>query len=828
MEEEEKLSFCEKIKKYPFYYLGKFFIILIIIIIIYFIEKLIFFILNLIFQFWFISVLIQIILHLCLLRYIVLKIAFAGLSFIFSRTLSIKIGTRQAIYYFNLLGALQSAIDIIFNKEKPVKELNHLITIQRNVKNANIIIKKLYKVFTKMKIKFNNLTYDQAIFYQNLTHLYNSFEQSELLTLLNNIIKKIREEKIYSIEQLSADEKEKFNNEKKETERYIDMMNDSLNLIANQIRDFIGEDYCIFSPRYIRNFFRNYLFASLQQFQVELEDYFIYEEKKLRTKDGNMLEYIIIKNNNGKEDNKNNKKLMIICGPNAEPYQIFSRNISLNKYLSKGIDVLCWNYRGFGFSTGKATFNNVKSDVIEIYEEIKKLNIYKTIGVHGISIGGVSCCHLANQKKDICVLVSDRNFGQIEYIAKKYALGKFLVILYKFLIIPSSRTVEDYIESNAVKIILNDPKDDIVVEEGSLKSLLAEEFCKRYLELNCQNLFNSITNDININNSDNSIELETLDDSNNSILSSINVKLKKDNSKDILLNDKINSPSINNNEIKNRKNKTVLDVILSNDKEKFINCLINISESLTNEKLNLNNKIICNKISKMFKKSKIEEEEYSHLKEEEFENSLGLINFIRDKMSSCLIKIRSAGDNLYNLAIKKSRYNKILFIENFFNNLFIWGTYDKRDNFGSVYISTEYIDLMISNVIDMINLFLSSQEIISFKNINIIKDIEIFGNYLIKIKNNMKFLGIKSQNGFVSLNDADNYEKELIKLGRGNLVWLNCGHNGLPCVEENRVFKYYLKQSDLFKSDNNETYKKENNDTNFGKENIFSDSILED
>ena len=45
-------------------------------------------------------------------------------------------------------------------------------------------------------------------------------------------------------------------------------------------------------------------------------------------------------------------------------------------YLNKGVDVLCWNYRGYGYSTGKATFNNLRSDVIEIFDAIEKRGVY--------------------------------------------------------------------------------------------------------------------------------------------------------------------------------------------------------------------------------------------------------------------------------------------------------------------------------------------------------------------------------------------------------------------------------------------------------------------
>ena len=818
-EPPSNMGFFEKIRKYPLYYLYKFLLYAIIIIIIYFIEKFLFKCINLFFYFWFISVIIQIILNLWFLRFVVLKVEFPALSFILSRIVQNRVGKREAVFLYNELESLNSALDLIFDKSKPVEELKHLSTIQKNVKSSNVIIKHYYKIFTKMKIKFNKFTIDQNIFYQNLTNLYNSFEQSEFIKLLNNMVKQLRTEKKFLLKDLSIKEKEKINNEKIETQKYIESIKISLDLLINQIRDYLGENYYICKPRYIRNFFNNYLFASIHQFHVELDNYFIYEEKKLKTKDRNIIDYIIINNNTGKDNDNYDKKLMIICGPNGEPYQVFSRNIALNKYLTKGIDVLCWNYRGYGFSTGKATFDNLKSDVIEIYEEIQKLKKYKKIGVHGISIGGVPCCYLANQKKEVCLLVSDRNFGQIEYIVRHYSIGKYLEFLYKFLFIPSSRTVDYYIENDAHKIILNDPNDDIVTEEGSLKTLLSEEFCKRHLELNLNGSFISISNN-NIN--DNSIELETLDETNASMLS--NTSKIKNNTKDNLLNDIIISPSVKNDKTQEIKNKSALDILLSDNKNTFIECLINITEALKDEKLNYKKNSLYDIILKLFNKSK-NEDNYSQLKEEELQNSANLCDFIRTKMNSCLEKIKSGGDNLSKLITKKTKYQQQLFIENFFNNLFIWGTFDKRDDYGCVYHSTEYIDIMLSKVISMLNLFLNSQEIAPYKKNNIIKNIENFYNYLIKIKNNMRFLGIRTKNGFVSLSDDNNYEKELIKLGRGNLVWLNCGHNGLLFSEENMVLKHYLKESDLFKKEKNEIIRNDNNDDNFGDENIFCEDL---
>ena len=287
------MTCLEKVKRYPVFYFLKFCLYTLILTVIYFIEKLLFIILRLITFYWPISVLFQIILHLILIRYLVLKVAFAGLSFLITRPSRYRFGKRQATQLYNELKTIKSALIDIFDKQRPIQELNRLSTIQRNLKSANSIIKYFYQVFSKIKERFGELTLDQNTFYQNITNLYNLFEQSEIIKLLNNIIKQLRAEKIFSIKDLSLNEKEKINMEKIEKEKYIEQMNIPLDLLIEQLKDYICINLCICSPRYIRNYFKNFLFASIHQFQVELENFFVYEEKQLQTKDGNSLEYII-------------------------------------------------------------------------------------------------------------------------------------------------------------------------------------------------------------------------------------------------------------------------------------------------------------------------------------------------------------------------------------------------------------------------------------------------------------------------------------------------------------------------------------------------------
>ena len=75
-----------------------------------------------------------------------------------------------------------------------------------------------------------------------------------------------------------------------------------------------------------------------------------------------------------------------------------------------------------------------------------------------------------------------------------------------------------------------------------------------------------------------------------------------------------------------------------------------------------------------------------------------------------------------------------------------------------------------------------------------------------------KLIGIKTPKGYIHLTEGNKYENELIKIGRGNLVSLTCGHNGLLSEEENIVFKFYLNKSELFKDDKEDINNIDNND----------------
>jgi uncharacterized protein YutD len=418
------------------------YIIIILGIIIFFLfEKFIFFLIISVFRLWLLSFFIIIFLHFLLIRYLVWKITFIGSSKLFNKLNKYTVSKLQCHIILENIVKLDELIDKILE----YSEVSIVLTSYRsNLKKAVEIINYYKEILELMKIKYS-LTDEQNIIYNDLLILKENLLVSNISDFLED------------------DNSQAFKN----IEQYKNNLNNLKNSIDN-IKNFIFDYFNIGEPWYsikrLKNIFKVDLFYTLYQLQTELNFSFDFIEKKFSTKDGKTLDYILIFSDNKHITNKN---LMIICGPNGSSYQSFSRNINLDNYLHRGIDVLCYNYRGYGFSNGISSFNNLRSDVIEIYDYMKSLGSYEKIGVHGISIGGIPACYLAS-KRDINLLVSDRNFGYIADIVKDFYFGEILIKIYKMFFFSNSCTIEDYMNTKCYKIILNDPNDQIVKEFGSL------------------------------------------------------------------------------------------------------------------------------------------------------------------------------------------------------------------------------------------------------------------------------------------------------------------------------------------------------------------------
>ena len=767
-------------------------LILIALFIFYLIEKIIFILLTLITFTKIISLPVQILLHLLFIRYLILQVAFSGQNYLVSRSILGNLGRLQASPVYKTLNNLHDSLLILNDISTLTLNLKKLSEIKKNIGNARTMINYELDILSKIKSKFNKLTIDQEIFYNNINGLKDSINNCNISSLINDIIDKINKYKKDSLIDIPSEEKDQIISELTNMDLNIQNILLFCHNLINQIEDYLGDNYSCCNTRYIRNFLKNNIFGSIEQLHCELDNYYYYyEERTLITKDKCQIEYIILRKNS----NSPRKRLMIICGPNGVPFQVFSRNFRFDNYLDMNMDVLCWNYRGYGFSKGKPSYNLLRTDILELFDEVKKNYNYEKYAVHGISIGGIPCCHLASNRKEIELMICDRNFGRLDNMTQSFPLGKFLFFIYKFFLFQSTDNVDNYLKVKCYKIILNDPKDTIVLETCSLKTLISQKLCEKYFE--CSNEDNSFNNSIMGTYSNNYNELESL-----SSKKSININ-KNQSIPLTTLNEKITT---NNNKTNSKilDKKTVLDKIFNSVEEKklFVNLLINISNILNKDKFEA--KQNSNVISNIINKFKSNNNLYSNLKEEEVQNTSGIFDFVKFHMVDILDTVESAGDTLRTLMSLKRDYTKAVFIDNFFNNMFIWGSlYYHRNKENNIH-STKNIKKIFEDCMKLFEIFWNSQEIMSCKGLTLMKDIEVLYKYFEQIQNSLKNVGLNTKDGFVKLMnddliDNDDYEKCLNRINIGNFVPLKCGHNGSLSIEETELLEKYLNKSTFLK-----------------------------
>ena len=731
-------------------------------------EILLYKICKLILYFGFLALLFAIFLNYLLMRKIILSIAFPDSSKLIHLHTQYSFGGKQAEIILDNLVDLYKSIELFTNNTEE-KDISILINIRKTIRNSMDYINYFIDIFRKMKNKFNNLNKIQNQFYLTLLMLKEDIIQSKLIEYLSNEISKSKSNNLITEEEIQMDT----------SNQIFTKILTKITTLEDILHEYLGHNKKCIQLSYCRNMFSFILLGTIEQFHVELSHYFNFEEKTLITSDHNKIEYIIIHPEEERNIENIKKNAIIICGPNGSAFQLFSKNIHLDSYIRKGLDIICWNYRGYGFSSGTPSYNNLRSDIIELYNEIKKLNKYNKIGVHGISIGGIPACYLSCEKSDIQLLISDRNFGQIEYIIRTLTIGSFLFYFYKIFFFQKTKTILDYLNSKCYKIVLNDPFDTIVKECGSLKTLTSEEIINSFLFKNNNNSPSPINNNENIPLRHNISNRE-------------NVKVRK----------------------------CALDFLLNNkeDKNNFIQCLLNISNevNLNKEELNKNNKDLADEII-------VDEVEKSRIQ-------------IIKKIKDIFIHFSSAGDYLSTLFNIKKDWRKIIFINNFFNNLIIWGTknYDENDN--SVhYFTTENLNWIFSDLKKNLENFLNQEDIKKCSHMKIFSYVEKFTNYISIFEQNFDLLYIKrndnffnSQNLFTNnsfINNSsssgnqvinndqntlseinpnkNNYENTLIKIGRGNLLNLQCGHNGGLNFEELETLMKHMNLSGIFDNPEN-------------------------
>ena len=448
--------------------------IIIIFLIILQLECFLYFLLDLICQIKFLTIILFIIFQYLLCHYVIESFLFLIQFPLFGNA---SFRSNGCIMAKELIKYLSFFIDIcekVVDNEKMVLSTEY-IQILDIYERINLII----YLFYEMKKRYGLSKYQQE-FYKSLVTWRKHFNQFK-------VIQYFQENKKYNGTSYNI----LFN------KNLVILILDS-NFLIKIAEDFICNDYHFLSFKRIITLIFNDTFGSENELKTDFCLKFKEQFNKFITKDNKVIDYVIIdakkmvnlfgakmhllekKLNQKKEDNinsdnnidnkteesnistlssisynndddnnndkdnifnnkynqilmkKSNKKrnLIIFCNPNSMIYQCFSPE-KCYFYYQGNCDIFFWNYRGYGKSDGFSNFDNIKSDILEIYDEIKKWNVYEKIGIHGYSIGGIPATHLA-KNRNIDLLISDRNFANISSIAQSYSFGSLLKFFCKF------------------------------------------------------------------------------------------------------------------------------------------------------------------------------------------------------------------------------------------------------------------------------------------------------------------------------------------------------------------------------------------------------------
>ena len=533
---------------------------------------------------------------------------------------------------------------------------------------------------------------------------------------------------LHSFKENSEEEKEILDeNKHQDLMLFIKKMAIESNAIIKLLNDFIGDNNEILSFKNLYNCFVNYDFFSLEQFSILFHKRFNNTYNYFITNDNQIIDYTIISYEKLDEMYKynpkskikepikiefNSKNLLLFCNPNGMIYQLFTPDKFL-PFLEGGCDILLWNYRGYGGSSGYPTFKNAKTDALELFDYAKKKYInYNKFGVYGYSVGGGSAIFVANKRK-LDVLICDRNFTNVSEIVKDIPyVGWFLNYLVKVLNFKYDYNINEFMNSknkNICKIVLCDPDDEIIPNSASLKAGISKYIIKNYCAEHKLKIKENIL-ELFLGSKDN-LENKFIEALFN--ISSILKRFDENPFQDI-----IKTKKHKNN---NKKEKTNLNDFL----------LLNVSSNYNSDKKYFKN-ILIKTIIKIF---------------------------------NCF---KFSAENLDNFKKKDENRLKVLFINNYFNNFIVWGSISKdkileANGFTNPFTTKNNISYLDS-AINSISEFFEDKVVKNFEND---EDYRTIIEYMNVIKKSLKIMRDNCQ----IFGQGNMFNK-------GNLIRLNCGHNG--------------------------------------------------
>ena len=599
---------------------------------------------------YFLLIITWTILHLIFLRYLVYSCIFPGRNKLVSFYLRSVFGKIRAKSFSQSLDKFQERIDKILQAGANFDKRRSIVTSQ--ILSKSRVSSKYYDTYEKIKEKYGKLSPFAQEFLSLLGNFKNIIENSSLQEQLR---------KYYHKEEICLSDKD--------VEDYKNIKIEAKN-IQKFLSGCIGEFEFNLNgiKQYLKNLFFNDVLKSKEFSRMSA----ILKKPNSReipiiTKDNKKLDCLLIFSDK-KEDKICSNNLMIVCGPNLTPFENLINSWDIDSlYLSNDTDILFWNYRGYGFSEGAANFDNICDDVLCIYDYISTNYQYKKIGVHGLSIGGVSACHLARYR-NINLLISDRTFGSVKVILGNFPLEKIAYYFAKILFITFIDNTQNFMQANCRKILMNDAEDRTIIDPISLKTSISKQIIYEF--------FNIKNKDFNIRN-----------------INSYNIldyTLEPDQASEIFNAFKYTIDFIKN------KNRVGSDIIL----EKYIN------DTNADDKSQKLNEYEDNLETNNVKQLSVKE----------------ISDIFYNKIKIFYSHFWGVGDSLERFC--EYQNNKTHF-NNFFNNLFVYGPEDISLPDYSL-CNVKYVDEVLDSFIKECSIFLKSEEISQLSEYRIYKNFSFF------------------------------------------------------------------------------------------------------
>jgi hypothetical protein len=166
---------------------------------------------------------------------------------------------------------------------------------------------------------------------------------------------------------------------------------------------------------------------------------------------------------------------VLFCSPNAALYELLAQankeSSWVGFYTKLGFDVCLFNYRGYNCSSGVPAPDRVKSDGCAVARYLRHTRGVKRMVVHGESIGGMVACHVV-RTCGADLLICDRTFASLDSVASRL-LGWWAGLGLRFLGLWNTDVVSDFLSCSCPKVVLQDPADEIIADEASLKNGVA-------------------------------------------------------------------------------------------------------------------------------------------------------------------------------------------------------------------------------------------------------------------------------------------------------------------------------------------------------------------